>query len=427
MNKVKLKSVLKSLKTGLNPRKNFVLNTPDAKNWYITVRELNGNGIDFLPQTDRVSDEGLRLINNRSNLEIGDVLFSGTGSIGKTAIVSEEPKNWNIKEGVYALKPDGNVIDPRYLLYTLQYYAGMNAFTQQAAGSTVFSIPMKVLGEIKINLPLMSEQKAVSRTLFLIDKKLDINNKINTKLEEIARLLYDQWFVQFDFPDANNRPYKTAGGAMVYNKELKRKIPAGWQIKKLGDLISIDRGISYTSKEIVDNSGIPMINLASIDTSRNYRVGSLKFFSGKYKIDKIVTSGDLLMACTDLTRNADIIGSPILVPEEYDEYLYSMDLARINISKDLVDMYLYESLRTDSYHNYIKWFASGTNVLHLDISGVNWYKILIPQEPLQEGFSKINMPLRRKQAEIINENQRLKGLRDYLLPMLMNGQVVVKD
>lgn len=214
---------------------------------------------------------------------------------------------------------------------------------------------------------------------------------------------------------------------MVYNKELKRKIPAGWQIKKLGDLISIDRGISYTSKEIVDNSGIPMINLASIDTSRNYRVGSLKFFSGKYKIDKIVTSGDLLMACTDLTRNADIIGSPILVPEEYDEYLYSMDLARINISKDLVDMYLYESLRTDSYHNYIKWFASGTNVLHLDISGVNWYKILIPQEPLQEGFSKINMPLRRKQAEIINENQRLKGLRDYLLPMLMNGQVVVKD
>jgi type I restriction enzyme S subunit len=82
----------------------------------------------------------------------------------------------------------------------------MDAFTKQSAGSTVFSIPMKVLGEFKINLPLMSEQKAVSRTLSLIDKKLDINNKINTKLEGIARLLYDQWFVQFDFPDANNRP-----------------------------------------------------------------------------------------------------------------------------------------------------------------------------------------------------------------------------
>jgi type I restriction enzyme S subunit len=101
-----LGEVIKSLKTGLNPRKNFILNTNDAENYYVTVRELGGICINFLDKTDKVNDEALKLINNRSNLEAGDILFSGTGTVGKTALIAEYPKNWNIKEGVYTIKPD---------------------------------------------------------------------------------------------------------------------------------------------------------------------------------------------------------------------------------------------------------------------------------------------------------------------------------
>ena len=111
---LKLDNVILSLKTGLNPRKNFRLNEAGAENYYVTIREIINNKIVTSSKTDKVTDEGLRLINNRSNLEVGDILFSGTGTIGRTALVTEPPKNWNIKEGVYCIKPDQSKIIPKF-------------------------------------------------------------------------------------------------------------------------------------------------------------------------------------------------------------------------------------------------------------------------------------------------------------------------
>lgn len=100
-----LGEVIVSLKTGLNPRKNFQLNTVDSEGYYVTVREIQNGEVVFLDKTDRVSKKALELINNRSNLEAGDILFSGTGTVGRTAVVKKKPENWNIKEGVYVIKP----------------------------------------------------------------------------------------------------------------------------------------------------------------------------------------------------------------------------------------------------------------------------------------------------------------------------------
>lgn len=101
-----LGEVIANLRTGLNPRQNFVLNPPDAKNYYITVRELGGLRIVLSDKTDKINDDALKIINNRSKLRTGDVLFSGTGTIGNTALIECAPSNWNIKEGVYALTPN---------------------------------------------------------------------------------------------------------------------------------------------------------------------------------------------------------------------------------------------------------------------------------------------------------------------------------
>ncbi len=108
-----LGEIIISLRTGLNPRKNFNLKTPDASNYYVTVRELNGTSVVFHDKTDRINDDALRLINNRSKLEKGDLLFSGTGTIGRTAFISETPVNWNIKEGVYVIKPQQGKINSK--------------------------------------------------------------------------------------------------------------------------------------------------------------------------------------------------------------------------------------------------------------------------------------------------------------------------
>lgn len=297
---------------------------------------------------------------------------------------------------------------------------------KSASGSIQDNINIDYLSKMRIKVPEKKYQDKIVELLSSIDKKILLNNQINQELEAMVKTLYDYWFVQFDFPDQNGNPYKSSGGKMVYNPELKREIPEGWGVENLKDKLSVSRGISYKTENIKDNIGTPMINLASIDINRNYKSTGLKYFNGDYLKEKIVSGGDLLIACTDLTRNADIVGSPIIVPFDEQNYVFSMDLAKIDSKVDYINKYyLYSTLRTEHYHNYIKNWASGTNVLHLNIDGINWYSISIPPVELQEEYSKIILNFSKKTNKNIQENQQLTQLRDWLLPMLINGQVKV--
>ena len=214
---------------------------------------------------------------------------------------------------------------------------------------------------------------------------------------------------------------------MIYNAELGRDIPVGWEIETLEGKISITRGISYSTETLsTDAEGIPMINLASIDRKRNYIPSGLKFFIGDVPNEKKLKSMDMLIACTDLTRQAEIIGSPILVINDR-EYTFSMDLARLTVTDEkLNELYLYMTLRTNFYHQYIVGFASGTTVLHLNTSGIEWYKVLIPPAVLQKKFAVVMNNIYLQTCKNICESQQLAELRDWLLPMLMNGQVNCK-
>ena len=242
----------------------------------------------------------------------------------------------------------------------------------------------------------------------------------------MAKTLYDYWFVQFDFPDANGKPYKTSGGKMVYNETLKREIPEGWEAKELGELISYERGISYKSSEIVDE-GIPMINLNSFDLLGKHKVSGIKFFSGQYKANKVVQPNDLVIAITDVTRNADIIGRAFTIPKIYErDILISCDVAKV-VPTDNIDKYFLEQLfNSNDYHRYIKHFATGTLVLHLNLNGVSWCKIPKPPKELLDKFSGFRAEAVAKITQAQKENTKLIELRDWLLPMLMNGQVTVK-
>lgn len=158
-----------SLNTGLNPRQFFRLNTDDAENYYITIREIHGGRIVPSEKTDRINDEALCLCNNRSNLEVGDVLFSGTGTIGETAVITEEPSNWNIKEGVYTIKPDQTRIVPQFLRYLLTSEQMKTAYMKKVAGGTVKSIPMAEMRKLLIPVPSMDEQKRIVLLLSRFD------------------------------------------------------------------------------------------------------------------------------------------------------------------------------------------------------------------------------------------------------------------
>lgn len=372
-----------------------------------------------------VDEETFRARTKRAVPKYNNIVFSREAPIGKCALIPEGFVGC-LGQRLVLLIVNESVCSPEYLLIALQSPFVLKQIEHmESSGSIVSNFG---IGDLKnLQIPIVDNQNAVVNTIKPLNDKIALNNSICSDLESMAKLLYDYWFEQFDFPDKNGRPYKSSGGKMVWNDELKREIPEGWEVKNLHGLFDEQRGISYTSEDIKSGTGMPMINLACIDTNRKYRDGKLKYYDGDIKNKIVLHGGELLVACTDLTRNADIIGCPMFVPEDGREYLYTMDLVQILPDKKYFDeLYFGKMLQTSHYHNYIKKWASGTNVLHLNLDGMKWYKTCIPPLSLQKKFSKIIKNINKKESLILTENRQLTSLRDFLLPLLMKRQVTIE-
>ena len=212
-----LGEAITALRTGLNPRDNFKLNTPDASGYYVTVRELAGKNIILSRKTDRVSDEALAIIQRRSKLQIGDVLFSGTGTIGRTALIRETPTNWNIKEGIYAITPKQEIISSDFLLHLLLSDQVINQLTMGSTGSTVVSIPMANLKCIKIPVPPFEVQQEIVNIL-------DTFTELEAELEARKKQYHHYREELFGF-DKNQAEYLPMGqvGKFVRGNGLQKK------------------------------------------------------------------------------------------------------------------------------------------------------------------------------------------------------------
>jgi type I restriction enzyme S subunit len=390
---------------------------------YALIRSQNVHDFIF-------SNDGLAYIDDAQakkldNVEVkkGDVLLNITGdSIARCCSVPNDILPARVNQHVSIIRCK-NIEDSEYLKY---YLINLKSYLMQICGVGGTRNALTKEAVEKLIVKFQDNHVKLAKVLSSLDSKIELNNKINKELEAMAKTLYDYWFVQFDFPDENGKPYKSSGGKMVYNQELKREIPEGWEVDELKNLISIERGISYKSSDITD-MGIPMVNLNSFYLDGTYKPEGIKYFNSAYNNNKIVKAGDLIIATTDVTRNADIIGKATLIPDIYNsDIILSCDIAKINC-KDSLNIYFLEKLfNSDFYHNYIKGFASGTLVLHLNTNGIDWYKTFIPPNNLLNKFSNILAPIQRKKELITLENQELAKLRDWLLPMLMNGQVSVK-
>ncbi|RVZ49820.1 restriction endonuclease subunit S [Helicobacter pylori] len=184
-----LGDIILSLKTGLNPRSFFKLNTPNANNYYVTIRELEDYTIKFTHQTDRIDDNALSLCLKRSNLEKDDILFSGTGTIGKVSIIEKNPNNWAIKEGIYSIKPNKKIVFPRFLMFCLESSNIQNDIKNKSFGGIVKSIPMNDLQQIQNPLPPLNEQIAIANILSDLDSEIiSLKNK-KRQFENIKKAL----------------------------------------------------------------------------------------------------------------------------------------------------------------------------------------------------------------------------------------------
>ena len=367
-------------------------------------------------------------------LKKGDIITPLTeqviGLLGATARIPESDKY--VQSGDVALiKSISDELYEGYCYYLISSDVVRKQLSAAAQQTKIRHTSPEKIKNCQVFLPDVSTQIKISNFLDAIDKKISLNVAINDNLSHLINDLYYYWFVQFNYPTKEGKPYRSSGGKMVWNEKLNISIPEGWTVAPLKGLYSIKRGISYASDDIaIDNETnekkVPMINLACIDRNRNYRDGKLKYLNSKIPDSMILNPEELLIACTDLTREREIIGCPILVPCDGVKYTYSMDIAKIAFSNtELNDLYMYMALRTDFYHNYIKKWASGTNVLHLNLEGLDWYTMAIPPISLQNKFAEYVRNIHRMQGKILSENRNLSSLRDFCLPMLLNGQIAI--
>lgn len=334
-----------------------------------------------------------------------------------------------VHNNLFVVEPINDFISKDYLFAILQSSFVRNQALNLAKSSVVPDLTHDMFKSIRIPIPDKSEQNKIVVVYQSISSKISNNNAIAAELEGMAKDLYDYWFVQFDFPDENGKPYKSSGGKMVWNEELKREIPEGWEVDKLGKHITSSRGISYNSATL-EGDGVPMINLASFGVDSNYKPAGIKTYNGQYDADKILHPFDLIMCNTQQTAidpTKDIIGKAMLVPDIFDgDVVSSHHVTTITPDVDELKYYLYGTCKTTWFHKYIVGFASGTNILGLDSKGFEDYLMPLPPMRLLKKFATAIKNIESEKNLIITKNAELVSLRDFLLPMLMNGQVKVK-
>ena len=281
---------------------------------------------------------------------------------------------------------------------------------KSASGSIQDNINIDYLSKMRIKVPEKDYQDKIVEVLSSIDKKILLNNQINQELETMAKTLYDYWFVQFDFPDQNGKPYKSSGGKMVYNPELKREIPEGWGVENLFNVAEVQYGYPFSTDYFNSTGeGVPVIRIRDIlgNDITNY---STEEVEDKYKINV----GDVLIGMDgNFHMNYWI---------KEDCYL-NQRVVKVNSDK-LPNMVL--KYQIEPFIRLREKSVSRTTVGHLSDKDLKAINVILPKDKyLSSIFDKFESIL---ENIIINQqqNQQLTQLRDWLLPMLMNGQVKVE-
>ena len=290
---------------------------------------------------------------------------------------------------------------------------------KSASGSIQDNINIDYLSKMRIKVPEKKYQVKIVELLSSIDKKILLNNQINQELEAMAKTLYDYWFVQFDFSDQNGKPYKSSGGKMVYHPELKREIPEGWGVEKLGELAQFKNGINY-EKTSSGSEKVKIINVRNISSSTifiNQTDLDEIFLENDKSTNFIVNEGMIL-----ITRSG-IPGATRLVSELEAKTVYSgfIIASEVNdlIYKNLIFYYL------KNVEEVLKNQSAGTIMKNISQSVLTDMVVSLPPQDVLLKFNSIIDNLLEQMKNVQRQNQELTQLRDWLLPMLMNGQVKV--
>ncbi len=380
----------------------------------------------------------LSIKNGRDHKELnsGNIPVYGSGGImryGDKAMYNDEsillPRKGTLANIQYVNKPfwtvdtiyysivNKELANPFYLFNFLKVLD----LSKLNTGTGVPSMTFDSYYNLDIVLPELEVQQKIASVLAALDSKIELNNRINAELEAMAKTLYDYWFVQFDFPDKNGKPYKSSGGKMVWNEELKREIPEGWEkgsLSSLGDIIGgstppreieeyfTTNGTAWiTPKDLSLNAGNKFIAKGELDVSdKGIKTASLNIMpKGTILLSSRAPVGYLAISREDVTINQ---GFKSFVPNKG----FSTEFVYYSI-KNMIP-----TIENNAVGSTFKEISAGT---------LKTIPIYLPDKKVVDNYTDIVKPIFERQNSLEVENQKLTELRDWLLPMLMNGQVKV--
>ena len=338
-----------------------------------------GNGLRGF--TDTFNFDGECSIIGRQGAYCGNVrYFKGKAFMTEHAIVAVVNENHN-----------NGYVSNLLSMMNLAQYQGQSAQP---------GLSVSTLSKIIIKLPDLATQEQCFNVLNLIDQKIQINNQINRELEDMAKTLYDYWFVQFDFPDQNGKPYKSSGGKMVYKQDLKREIPEGWGVESVGNLLD-----KVTKAEKIENNSIEFVGrIPVIDQSQKYIAG----FTNNQNSLIQPQNGHVIFG--DHTRVVKFINF---------DYARGADGTQVLISNN-------ENISNILFYHMIKDFDLSNYGYARHFKFLKEKLVIVPDKKISLQFANKADVIYKKTRNNIFENQELTQLRDWLLPMLMNGQAKVE-
>lgn len=331
-------------------------------------------------------------------LEKGDIITPLTeqaiGLLGSTAIIPESGK-YIQSQDVAKVTCKNEKIDKNFAFYLISSDTVKKQLSAGAQQTKIRHTSPDAIKGCKVFVPDLPNQKRIGSLLRTLDDKIALNQQINRNLEELARLIYDYWFIQFDFPDKNGKPYKTSGGKMVYNDQLKREIPAGWEVKTIGDYLKIGNGRDHSK---LADGPYPVYGSGGLMryVAEYLHDGETVLFPRKGTLNNVMYRNEPLWTVDTMFYTS------VLVPHSALFVFYS------------AKMFDFERLNT------------GTGVPSMTSDIIKKLPIISPDRQTLEQFDKTVAKLYNQIHHNEKEISRLTKLRDKLLPLLMNGQVVVK-
>lgn len=378
---------------------------------FLNTGNVTSDGFVF-KKNDFISEEKSNKL-RKGKLERGDLVFTTRGTVGNVAYYSDNIPydHVRINSGMVIFRVFEKKVFNKFLYQILKHKNSRIYIRQYCTGSAQPQLPIMNLRNIELNIPPLETQYKIARILLAYDDLIENNERQIKLLEEAARRLYKEWFVDLHFPGYED-------------VEIVAGVPEGWKWTPFSDAFDYIRGRSYTSKQLVEQGGIMMANLKNIDSFGGYKRRAEKRYIGNYKDDQILHPGDIVMGVTDMTKERRLVGHVAFIPDLGEEMTFSMDLIKL-IPKLVTHSYLYSAMRFGYYSRNISQLANGVNVLHLKPDSMMNMEMLIPSTNVMNKYELIfdaynnRIDLLEKQIEFAKE------ARDRLLPKLMSGEIEV--